>query len=84
MSPLVWAAPGKSFLDKATLETYVRHIDLFRGDVAFKIDDPKPSKYLPGFSEVLVHLIFNGVEKDEFVLHLRRRGRPSSRATSTN
>jgi protein-disulfide isomerase len=65
VSPLAWAAPGKSFLDKATLENYVRHIDLFRGDVTFKIDDPKPSKYLPGFSEVLVHLIFNGVEKDE-------------------
>jgi protein-disulfide isomerase len=65
VSPLVWAAPGKGFLDKATLENYVRHIDLFRGDVTVKIDDPKPSKYLPGFSEVLVHLIFSGAEKDE-------------------
>jgi protein-disulfide isomerase len=65
VSPLVWAAPGKSFLDKATLENYVRHVDLFRGDVTFKIDDPKPSKYLPGFSEVLVRLLFNGAEKDE-------------------
>jgi protein-disulfide isomerase len=65
VSPLVWAAPGKGFLDKATLENYVRHIDLFRGDVTIKIDDPKPSKYLPGFSEVLVHLLFNGAEKDE-------------------
>jgi len=33
--------------------------------VTFKIDDARPSKYLPGFSEVLVHLIFNNVEKDE-------------------
>lgn len=65
VSPLAWAAPGKGFMDKATLENYVRHIDLFRGDVTIKIDDPKPSKYLPGFSEVLVRLIFNGVEKDE-------------------
>ena len=31
----------------------------------FQIDDPKPSKYLPGFSEVLVHLIFNSAERDE-------------------
>ena len=31
----------------------------------FKIDDPQPSKYLPGYSEVLVHLIFNNAEKDE-------------------
>jgi protein-disulfide isomerase len=65
VSPLVWAAAGKGFLDKATLENYVRHIDLFRGDVTVKIDDPKPSKYLPGFSEVPVRLIFNGAEKDE-------------------
>ena len=65
VSPLAWAASGKGFLDKATLEKYVRHIDLFRGDVTVRIDDPKPSKYLPGFSEVLVHLLFNGAEKDE-------------------
>jgi protein-disulfide isomerase len=64
-SPLVSAAPAKNFLDKATLENYLRHIELYRGEVNFKIDDPKPSKYLPGFSEVLVHLIFNSVEKDE-------------------
>jgi len=65
VSPLAWAAPGKSFLDKATLEAYVRHVDLFRGEVTVKIDDPKPSKYLPGFSEVLVHLLYNGAGKDE-------------------
>jgi protein-disulfide isomerase len=65
VSPLAWAAPGKNFLDKATLENYVRHLDLFRGDVTVKIEDPKPSKYLPGFSEVLVRLLYNGAEKDE-------------------
>jgi protein-disulfide isomerase len=65
LSSLAWAAPGKGALDKATLENYLRHVELFRGDVTFRIDDPQPSKYLPGFSEVLVHLIFNSVEKDE-------------------
>jgi protein-disulfide isomerase len=65
VSPAAWTAPVKSFLDKSTLENYVRHIDLFRGDVTVKIDDPKPSKYLPGFSEVLVRLLYNGSEKDE-------------------
>lgn len=64
-SQLAWAAPGKGALDKATLENYLRHVELFRGDVTFKIEDPKPSKYLPGYSEVLVHLIFNSNEKDE-------------------
>ena len=62
---LVWGATGKTALDKSTLEAYLRHIELFRGEVTFKIDDPKPSKYLPGFSEVLVHMIHNDVEKDE-------------------
>src|SRR5579862_8215786 len=65
VSSLTWAATGKGALDKATLENYLRHFELFRGDVMFKIDDPVPSKYLPGFSEVLVHLIFNNIEKDE-------------------
>ena len=65
VSQLAWAAPGKGALDKATLENYLRHVELFRGDVTFKIDDPKPSKYLPGYSEVLVHLIFNSAEKEE-------------------
>ena len=64
-SQLAWAAPDKGALDKATLEKYLRHVELFRGDETFKIDDARPSKYLPGFSEVLVHLIFNNVEKDE-------------------
>jgi len=64
-SQLAWAAPDKGALNKATLEKYLRHVELFRGDVTFKIDDARPSKYLPGFSEVLVHLIFNNVEKDE-------------------
>ncbi|HTB17346.1 MAG TPA: thioredoxin domain-containing protein [Bryobacteraceae bacterium] len=64
-SQLTWAAPGKGALDKTTFEKYLRHLELFRGDVTFKIDDAQPSKYLPGFSEVLVHLIFNNAEKDE-------------------
>jgi protein-disulfide isomerase len=65
VSSLAWAATGKGALDKTTLEKYLRHVELFRGDVTFKIDDPQPSKYLQGFSEVLVHLIFNNVEKVE-------------------
>jgi protein-disulfide isomerase len=65
VSSLAWGASGKGALDRATFEKYLRHLELFRGDVTFKIDDPQPSKYLPGFSEVLVHLIFNNVEKDE-------------------
>ena len=64
-SSLSWAETGKGALDKTILEKYLRHVELFRGDVMFQIDDPKPSKYLPGFSEVLVHLLFNSAERDE-------------------
>jgi protein-disulfide isomerase len=55
----------KSALDKSTLETYLRHVELFRGSVTYKIDDPKPSRALPGFSDVVVHLLFDGGAKDE-------------------
>ena len=65
VSSFAWSATGKGALDKAVFENYLRHVELFRGDVMFKIDDPVPSKYLPGYSEVLVHLIFNNVERDE-------------------
>ena len=51
-------------MDKAALEKYLRHIELFRGEVNFKIDDPKPSKALPGFSEVAVHLSYDGGARD--------------------
>lgn len=66
--PVRWGAAQakpKSALDKATFETYLRHVELYRTAVTFKIDDPKPSKNLPGFSEVVVHVIFEGGSKDE-------------------
>ncbi len=52
-------------LDKAVFEKYLRHLELFRGEVMFKIDDPVRAKYLPGYYEVLVHLSFNDTGKDE-------------------
>ena len=64
-SPFVRAASSQNALDKKTLEAYLRHVELYRGDVTFRIDDPKPSKYLPGFSEVPVHAFYNNAQKDE-------------------
>ena len=58
-------APLKSPVDKAALETYLRHMELWIPQVNVTIDDPKPTAYLPGFSEVNVHLAFNGQVKDE-------------------
>ena len=55
----------KSALDKSALEAYLRHVELYRGTVTYKIDDPRPSKDLPGFSEVEVHLSFEGGTQDE-------------------
>lgn len=55
----------KNAFDKATFETYLRHLELFVGPVQIKIDDPRPSQILPGFSEVDVHLSYQGGSKDE-------------------
>ena len=52
-------------LDKATLEAYIRHVELYVGEVQVKIGDPTPSKYLPGFLEVPVHLSNDASVKDE-------------------
>lgn len=51
--------------DKATLEAYLRRVDIYRTAVTYQIDDPKPSKSLPGFSEVMVHVTFDGGSKDD-------------------
>jgi protein-disulfide isomerase len=59
------SAQKKSAFDKAAFEKYLRYVELFRGQVTMKIGDPKPSKYLPGFDEVTVHLSYNGGSKDE-------------------
>ena len=55
----------KAAIDKAALEAYLRHAELWIPQVAVSIDDPQPSAYLPGFSEVAVHLSYNGQTKDE-------------------
>jgi protein-disulfide isomerase len=56
---------GKSALDKAALEAYLRHLELWIPQVTVSIDDPKPSKQLPDFMDVAVHLSYNGATKDE-------------------
>jgi len=58
-------APVKSPFDKAALEAYLRHMELWIPQVSVTIDDPQPAPYLPGFSDMNVHLSFNGQGKDE-------------------
>jgi protein-disulfide isomerase len=62
---LAQTAAPKAAIDKAALETYLRHAELWIPQVAVSIDDPQPSAYLPGFSELTVHLSYQGQTKDE-------------------
>ncbi|HML16858.1 MAG TPA: thioredoxin domain-containing protein [Bryobacteraceae bacterium] len=59
-------APEKSAFDKATLEAYLRHVELWVPQVNVKIDDAKPAPDMPGYFAVTVHLSFNGGKRDEF------------------
>jgi protein-disulfide isomerase len=58
---------AKSAFDKATVEAYLRNVELYQPVVTAKVDDAKPSKDLPGFFDVVVHWSANGFTKDELV-----------------
>ncbi|HTS77163.1 MAG TPA: thioredoxin domain-containing protein [Bryobacteraceae bacterium] len=58
----------KSAFDKATLEAYLRNLELYLPSVQAKIDDAQPSKEMPGFFDVWVHWVApNNATKDELV-----------------
>jgi protein-disulfide isomerase len=59
------SAADKSAFDKATLEAYLRHKELWLPAVDVKIDDAKESKDLPGFLDVTVHLTYNGASQEQ-------------------
>ena len=59
------AQTKKGAFDKPALEAYLRHVELFIGPVNMKIDDPVASKYLPGYSEVSVHVSWDGGSREE-------------------
>ncbi len=59
------ATAGKSALDKATLEAYLRYVELWLPQVSVKIDDAKPSAEMTGYYDVWVHATFNGGAKDQ-------------------
>jgi len=63
---LLAQAPAK--IDKAQLEIALRHIELWIPEVQTKLDDPTPSKELPGFYNVAVHLSYNGSSIDQTYL----------------
>jgi protein-disulfide isomerase len=64
--PAAQAPPAaKSALDKATLEAYLRYLELWLPAVEVKIDDAKPAADLPDFFDVRVHLIYKGSSKEQ-------------------
>jgi protein-disulfide isomerase len=74
------SAADKSAFDKATLEAYLRHVELWRPDVTVKIDDAKESKELAGFLDVSVHLTFNNMTLPEQHFFLSKDGKKVFRA----
>jgi protein-disulfide isomerase len=54
--------------DKAKVEAYLRHVELWLPQVTVKIDDPKPTSSLGGFNEFVVHLTYNGGTADQTYL----------------
>src|SRR5579884_1755792 len=57
--------PAAPKIDKAKLETYLRHVELWVPDVNVKIDDPKPVDGMPGFNQLTVHLSYKQASLDQ-------------------
>jgi protein-disulfide isomerase len=66
------AQPGKSALDRATLEAYVRHLQLYLPNITLTVGDPKPSQ-LPGFVEVTVRASL-GAASEERLFYISKDG----------
>jgi protein-disulfide isomerase len=64
--------PKKTALNKAELETYVRHLWIIPSKLGVTIGDPKPSD-LPGFQEVAVK-ITQGQASQEVTLYVTKDG----------
>ena len=72
-SPTAPAASKPSF-DKAAFEASIRHYEGLAANIGVKIGDPTPSRSLPGFSEVGVHLTYGAQSADE-LFYLSSDGR---------
>ncbi len=62
------AAPKKTAFDKATFESYTRHLFVWNPEIKVEIDDPKPSTQLKDFMEVGVHASMGPQHQDEVFL----------------
>jgi protein-disulfide isomerase len=66
------AAAKKSAMDKATLESYVRHLFVWGPSIKVDIGDPKPAP-LAGFQQITVHASSGQASADE-TLYLSKDG----------
>lgn len=62
LSPI--AASTAPAIDKVKVERFLRHLEAWPDIIQVKIDDPKPSAALPGFSDLAVHLSYNDQHLD--------------------
>ncbi len=69
----------KSALDKATMETYVRHLYVMDSRINIQVSDPKPSE-VPGFMEVGVRASM-GPQSQEFKFLVSKDGSKILQAT---
>src|SRR5579884_718619 len=56
------AAPS---IDKAKLEAYLRHLEVWPTIINIKVDDPKPAAEMPGYNKVVLHLSYNDARLDQ-------------------
>lgn len=78
--PAAHAAEVKaSALDKATLESYIRHLSVWGPQIKVEISDPKPTP-LPGMLEVKVRASVGAVSQDE-IFYVSKDGQKIVRGT---
>lgn len=58
------AAAPASNIDKAKIDAYLRHLELWIPQVTVTIDDPTPAPEMPGYNNLLVHLTYNKASTD--------------------
>ncbi|HBY61621.1 MAG TPA: hypothetical protein DEH78_17505 [Solibacterales bacterium] len=73
------AASAKSALDKATFESYVRHLFLWGAQINVKVDDAVPSQTLPGFMEVTATASAGAAQQQE-MFYVTKDGKTILRA----
>lgn len=71
-SAVLAAQNKKSALDKAVLESYVRHVFVWGPQIQVQVQDPKPST-LPGFFEVRLRATAGAASQDE-LLYISKDG----------